>query len=101
MHFNPRQVSPLIFRYFKNYDCLLWYSLKLIRTFLINRQVRCAIACKTLSELEDSWRHFDVIGIDEGQFFDDVSKNSQNIFVSHELRKNQTIFVGRPGVIEI
>lgn len=33
-----------------------------------------AAACHTLRELGDMWREFQVIGIDEGQFFDDVSK---------------------------
>ena len=31
-----------------------------------------AKACKCLSELEESYKNFDVIGIDEGQFFKDV-----------------------------
>lgn len=52
------------------------YSKECISTH--DKQVRCAIACKTLSELEDSWRHFDVIGIDEGQFFDDVVNFAEN-----------------------
>jgi thymidine kinase len=26
-----------------------------------------------LSEIKDQWKDFDVIGIDEGQFFEDVS----------------------------
>lgn len=37
------------------------------------RQLRVAIACRKLDEIEDYWRDFDVIGIDEGQFFEDVS----------------------------
>jgi thymidine kinase len=32
-----------------------------------------ARSVKLLSELGDSYRHYDVIGIDEGQFFKDVS----------------------------
>ena len=31
-----------------------------------------AVACKKLEDLKDLWRQFDVIGIDEGQFFDDI-----------------------------
>jgi hypothetical protein len=37
-----------------------------------------AIGARTLKEIGDSYREFDVIGIDEGQFFPDVSKNSLN-----------------------
>jgi thymidine kinase len=31
------------------------------------------VSCRLLSELENAWMEFDVIGIDEGQFFEDVS----------------------------
>ena len=51
------------------------------------------MACKTLSELEDHWREFDVIGIDEGQFFDDVSKNSKCICIIKNTNKRKK-FVG-------
>jgi hypothetical protein len=37
------------------------------------RCIRPAIACKSLSEIKDQWKEFDVLGIDEGQFFEDVS----------------------------
>jgi len=37
--------------------------------------VRKAVACTRLSEIGDTWKEFDVIGIDEGQFFEDVSLN--------------------------
>jgi len=36
--------------------------------------LRPAIACKKLDEVKDYWKKFDVLGIDEGQFFEDVSK---------------------------
>lgn len=52
------------------------YSKECISTH--DKQVRVAMACKTLSELEDHWREFDVIGIDEGQFFDDVVNFAEN-----------------------
>jgi len=34
-----------------------------------------AIAVRALSELGDLWKKFDVIGIDEGQFYADVSNS--------------------------
>ena len=34
--------------------------------------VRAAVPCKMLSELNEIWRNYDVIGIDEGQFFEDI-----------------------------
>ena len=45
-------------------------------SFLSRRQQRMAIACHTLEEIDDEWKHFDVIGIDEGQFFEDVSSST-------------------------
>jgi len=30
------------------------------------------VACTELSQLKDTWRNFDVIAIDEGQFFKDI-----------------------------
>ena len=35
-----------------------------------------AIGARTLKEIGDSYREYDVIGIDEGQFFPDVCKDS-------------------------
>lgn len=32
-----------------------------------------AYSCKKLSEIGKAWMQFDIIGIDEGQFFEDVS----------------------------
>ena len=37
------------------------------------RVLRSAIACQKLVEIGDEWTKYDVIGIDEGQFFEDVS----------------------------
>lgn len=34
---------------------------------------QAAKAVTTLSELGDEWKNYDVIGIDEGQFYSDVS----------------------------
>lgn len=34
-----------------------------------------AIGARALNEVGDIWKQYDVIGIDEGQFFPDVSKN--------------------------
>jgi len=31
-----------------------------------------------LSEIKDQWKDFDVIGIDEGQFFDDIVEFAEN-----------------------
>jgi thymidine kinase len=31
-----------------------------------------AVACKKLADLGDIWEKYDVIGIDEGQFFEDL-----------------------------
>jgi len=42
------------------------------------RILRTAIACMKLSEIGDIWKEFDVIGIDEGQFFEDVSYSQIN-----------------------
>ena len=36
-------------------------------------QIKSAFACKKLSDISDhDWSCFDVIGIDEGQFFEDL-----------------------------
>jgi len=32
-----------------------------------------AVCVKTLAEIGDKWKNYDVIGVDEGQFFTDVS----------------------------
>ena len=37
-----------------------------------DRVSKVAVNCKHLTELGNSWQDFDVIGIDEGQFFEDV-----------------------------
>ena len=36
--------------------------------------MRTAIAVSHLAQTDNYWRQFDVIGIDEGQFYEDVSK---------------------------
>ena len=41
---------------------------KLISVYRIKQS---AVSVRLLSELGDSWRNYDVIGIDEGQFFKD------------------------------
>jgi hypothetical protein len=38
-----------------------------------------AIGAKNLSEIGDLYRNFDVIAVDEGQFFPDVSPNHSMI----------------------
>ena len=40
---------------------------------LTYRQTMKALGAKTLKEIGDLYREFDVIGIDEGQFFPDVT----------------------------
>ena len=37
-----------------------------------------AIGARTLKEIGDTYRDYDVIGIDEGQFFPDVSATFKN-----------------------
>lgn len=37
-----------------------------------DKHLRPAIACKKLDEVKDNWKKFDVLGIDEGQFFEDI-----------------------------
>lgn len=37
-----------------------------------DRQTMKAVAASHLGDLGDDYKHFDVIGIDEGQFFQDV-----------------------------
>ena len=37
-----------------------------------DRRMMEARSCATLADLRDDWRHVDVIGIDEGQFFADL-----------------------------
>ena len=38
-----------------------------------DRQTTKAVGATSLSEIGDLWKSFDVIGLDEGQFFEDVS----------------------------
>ena len=37
------------------------------------RQASKAIGATKMSQVGEEWRSYDVIGVDEGQFFDDVS----------------------------
>lgn len=37
-----------------------------------DKQMEDAVPCGKLSDLGDKWREYDVIGIDEGQFFPDL-----------------------------
>lgn len=63
---SPHMTSKsFYFPIFLNLKCvilLFMYSLK-----------RQAVAVREISEVGDDWKSFDVIGIDEGQFFTDVS----------------------------
>ena len=36
-----------------------------------------AVSLQTLSDLKDLWKSYDCIGIDEGQFYEDVSNRVQ------------------------
>jgi hypothetical protein len=38
------------------------------------RAKELAISVRALTDLGDSWKNYDCIGIDEGQFYKDVSK---------------------------
>lgn len=44
-----------------------------------------AKAVTRLSDLGDSWLEFDIIGIDEGQFFPDVVEFAENAANSHKV----------------
>jgi hypothetical protein len=48
-------------------------ELYVIHYFRLYSLKKTAVAVKELSEIGDEWMDFDVIGIDEGQFFSDVS----------------------------
>lgn len=37
-----------------------------------DKQMLVATSCGRLSEVGDAWREYDVVGIDEGQFFPDL-----------------------------
>lgn len=43
-------------------------------SLLLYRVKENAVSVRQLSELGESWRNYDCIGIDEGQFYKDVSK---------------------------
>lgn len=48
----------------------------LIVSLYFDRQMMIAISCSKLSSIQDQdWMAADVLGIDEGQFFEDVSAN--------------------------
>lgn len=40
---------------------------------------KTAVAVKELSEIGDEWMDFDVIGIDEGQFFSDIVEKAEEM----------------------
>ena len=61
-------------------------------THTLCRQASKAIGATKLSEIGEDWRNFEVIGIDEGQFFDDVSLSS-----SHFSDRNFRGERGEPG----
>jgi hypothetical protein len=48
------------------------HSCVILTETLTYRQTMKALGAKTLKEIGDLYREFDVIGIDEGQFFPDV-----------------------------
>ena len=49
------------------------FSRVILTETLTYRQTMKALGAKTLKEIGDLYREFDVIGIDEGQFFPDVT----------------------------
>ena len=51
------------------------YSQECISTH--DRQVHHAVACSKLAEVGELWREFEVVGIDEGQFFEDILEFSE------------------------
>ena len=48
-------------------------------------QSRDAVAVTFLTELGDSWRSYDVIGIDEGQFFTDLVQFAEQAANAHKI----------------
>ena len=68
---------PRFFRYIISTPALqpsiLWIESVWFNPKLINRIKEEAVAVSQLSELGEIWKEADVIGIDEGQFYKDVS----------------------------
>ena len=44
-------------------------------TFFECRHESKAVGATRLSDIGEEWKFYDVIGVDEGQFFEDVSRN--------------------------
>ena len=59
------------------------YSEKCVSTH--DKQMIEAISCTLLSEVEDKVSHYDVIGIDEGQFFDDIVEFAEKMANSGKI----------------
>ena len=57
----------------KSYPPRGQFSRVILTETLTYRQTMKALGAKTLKEIGDLYREFDVIGIDEGQFFPDVT----------------------------
>lgn len=53
------------------------YSEKCVATH--DKQMIEAVSCKSLSEVEEMASQFDIIGIDEGQFFEEIVEFSENM----------------------
>ena len=51
------------------------YSCDCISTH--DQHTALAVACEKLAEIKEIWKEFDVIGIDEGQFFSDIVEFSE------------------------
>jgi thymidine kinase len=89
---------------FVKYSADQRYSTNSISTH--DQITRTAVSCKALEELGETWREYDVIGIDEGQFFDDLVKfsstaaNSGKIIITSALN-GQFIQVGFPQIMEL
>ena len=65
-------------------------NLILNNTCFFNRNQWKAFSCKKLEEVKDSWKDFDVLGIDEGQFFQDVSSSFElkTLFIFNHFNFN-------------
>lgn len=54
--------------------------------------MRKAVSCQKLEQLGESWREYDVIGIDEGQFFPDVAEFAEMCANNNKIVLTSTLY---------